>query len=249
MMIQHNVLNRMTLRLTQASLMLGIVASPALADEEEHGHFDISPTVENGKIVSNGYSDDDGDFLAGERVFGYELGEGGIPGNETFAGDPGINVRPGAGWAGLPGLKITGPLTYWNGSGYDPVSDPDTFLKISFGAPERFVTGTSGTLADIFIDSTHEHFNALLNDTSGNPLDTTTDPATGIYQFEAQIVSTDGSLAASDTIWINFNYGAPEPDHEAALEYTETVLAPEPSSALALLAGAGLIAARRRRRG
>ncbi|MBX2853228.1 MAG: PEP-CTERM sorting domain-containing protein [Phycisphaeraceae bacterium] len=246
MMIQNIVLNRKTLRLIQASLMLGIAASPALA-EEEHGHFDISPTVEGGKIVSNGYSDDDGDFLAGERVFGYELGEGGIPGNETFAGDPGINVQPGAGWLGLPGLKITGPLTLWDGAGYAPVADPDTSLKISFGAPERFVTGTSGAQADIFIGSTHDHFSALLNDTSGDPLDGTTDPATGIYQFEAQIVSTDGSLTPSDTIWINFNYGAEESVHEAALEYTETVLVPEPSSALALLAGAGLLAARRRR--
>lgn len=241
-----------------AAAIVALLTAVAATADEEHAHADISPTVDSGEIITNGFVDGDGDFLIGQRVFAYELGENAAPGNESFAGDPGVNIQPGSGFSGLPGLRIVGPLTYWDADpggdatfdvsdvSFATVTDPAVFLRISFGAQQRDITGTTGTLADIFLKSTHEHFNALLTDTSGAHLDSVTDPPAGIYQFEAQVVSTDGSLTPSESISINFNYGADEEAHEASIQWTEQNLVPEPGS-LALLALGALATCRRRK--
>lgn len=257
---KRNEINKMLQRrLWTAAVLTGLVL-PATG-EEEHGHFDISPTTADGKIISNSYSDLESAFLPGERVFGYEIGEGTTGINDSlggFVGDPGINAILAQGWGsgdGNPGLRIIGPLTIWvdQTTGYVPVADSAVFLRLNFGpssisSSNRDVYGSTGTLADLFLTSTHAHYNVTINDTSGDRLDATTDPAVGVYQVEAQIVSTNTSLQASDPIFLNFNYWADEAIHEAALEYTQSILVPEPGSAVALLLGAGLIASRRRRK-
>lgn len=244
-------------KLMAAALMMGLAAPAAFAEEEhEHEHFDISPSVSGGQIFSNGWSDDHSEFEPGERVFGYEIGEG-FPSindaNGGFVNDPGINARVEEGWLqgthGVPGIRIIGPLMQWvdETTGYQ-LADADTTLEFSFGASSVTATSTSGVLADIFIGSTHAHYNVIIGDTSGNRLDTITDPAVGIYQVEAVIINSLGGLTESESIFLNFNYWDDEEEHGHALEYTEEVLVPEPGSAFALLAGAGLLAIRRRRK-
>ena len=232
------------------------VAAAASADEL-HEHVDISPYIVDGQIVTGGYDHASGSAeLEVRRVYGVELGEDGLPGNESYANDPGINAVAGSGFGGsiLPGLRILGPLSYWDGRGAAvtfTAPAADTQLQLSFGpAQVRTATGTSGTLDPIMLSSTHGHISSLLTDSSGTFNDGITDPAEGIYLLEAQVVASSGSIEASDPIFLVYNFGgeAFETAHEAAIDYAAQTLVPEPTSALLLAAVGGMLLRPGRRR-
>ncbi|MEM6260171.1 MAG: PEP-CTERM sorting domain-containing protein [Planctomycetota bacterium] len=90
----------------------------------------------------------------------------------------------------------------------------------------------------------HRHYVfALYSDilSNGNLVE----PATGVYVLELDVVTEEPGISDSDPIFIVFGVNA---DPDDAIEFVEANVVPEPTSALALLAGAGLIATRRCRR-
>jgi hypothetical protein len=98
-------------------------------------------------------------------------------------------------------------------------------LRWSFGAASVTINGTSPPQNGFTIGlvgtggSIHRHLNALLM----GP-DTSTDPADGIYFTNLRLLSSDGSIAPSSSLYIIYNNGAPEPAFQAALQYLTSPL-------------------------
>lgn len=216
-------------------------------EHEEHGHLDLSPTIVDGQIISNGFSDEDAEFVAGESVFGLEFGE--IPSQPTFVGDPGFNIRSESGFAegSQVGFRFGKPLLFWDGSAEPAFTTPvdaETIL-LSFGAGSSTVSGSTGSLPDFFFGpaaddsgAMHFHINSLLTNAGSSP-------AAGIYLLEAQIIDTAGNTP-SDPVFLVYNLGLDEELHEESLEYIEANLVPEPASAMLVAAGTTLLVRRRR---
>src|SRR5262249_1184858 len=110
----------------------GFVAIAAVfAATRARADFDVSPTVVNQQVVTNGFDDDTSVFQAKMRVFNYSFQED--PGDPFFTQDPGFNALANNGLPGT-GTDINGlgpntgsgffdvlsDLQYWNGT--DPVS-------------------------------------------------------------------------------------------------------------------------------
>jgi len=242
-------------RLMFAGLMMVSLCfvSPARADEEhEHEHLDLSPSLVGGQIVSNGWSDAEGEFHPDERVFGYEFGED--EGDPFFAGDPGFNVRPGSGFneGSQMGFHLLATLLYWDGAdeGNIVFTAPaaGTSITYNFGNPslDRVVTDATFDAADRFLGSlidgsgsTHFHINSFIAGPGGD------DPADGIYLVQMAILNSQVA-SLSEPVWIVYNLGLDENLHGAAMEYVETTFVPEPA-ALMLLAIGGAAALLRRR--
>ena len=55
-------------------------------------HADVSPYIQNSKIVTGAWQDGPGTFTPSARTFGYDFGED--PLDPYFIADPGINARP-----------------------------------------------------------------------------------------------------------------------------------------------------------
>lgn len=236
------------------------ILTPSSASAQEEAHLDFSPNLQNGQIISNGWNDDadvsmgDQAFFPGVRVFGYEFGE--VPGVPYFANDPGINVRDGSGFTpgSQVGFRLLNTLGYWDGSGSVAFTAPTSSESIAFTfGPTSLATldGSGFDSADAFfgpvVDSeggAHFHINTELLGSDG---DDDPAPAAGIYLIEMALLNSALPDAASDPVFVLFNNGLDEELHEASIEYAETTLVPEPTSAV-LLAGLGGLALIRRRR-
>lgn len=251
------------------ALMLTALAMPAIADEE-HAHVDALLAVDpGGKLVTGGYSFDEGEVEnVNTRVYEAEFEQ--VPSTNIWTTDePGFNAVSSsvgglpAGYSTLPGstaVSFTGKafdiggttanLWHWDGIGavnFAPVSSP-TELEISKAPSAVFssiLNGSASDVAGFTIETTnsegflHKHVDFTISNTDASS------PADGFYLWSLTISA--GALE-SDPIYFVHGLGAhTEVQHEAAAEFIENTIVPEPSSAL-LLAGAGLLAARRRRR-
>lgn len=262
-------MKRICLISTFAIATMGLGATAAMADV----HFDISPQLVNGQIVTNGVTHSSTEnpwtgeaaaaakyYQPAMRVYGYELGEDPLFPTET--NDPGINNEAGTyvlesgSTISLTGtdlplgsvlsFTILSDLQYWNGAGFEAVPDAES-LTITYGSTREAGAGT-GVLSPLpvktFTSSStiHLHLEAELLGNGG----TFTDPLAGIYMFQARLDSSDASVASSLPIWIVYNFGMDEDDHEAAIDYVNANLVPEPASLMLL--GLGGVALLRRRR-
>jgi hypothetical protein len=231
-------------------MLSGLPVLPVLGQ-----HADISPRVESGRIVTDGFDDATSSVLPGLRVFGYDFQED--PLDPYFAGDPGFNATAGSGlpegqnlvFNVLSGPAVSGTpgnLGYWNGTGdvsLGAVPNGET-LRLNFGAQNRVVDASTAEVAGFSLGTIgaggtlHRHLNSFLERAGG------ANPADGIYVFAMEL--TAQGVGDSAPFWIVFNNGLSEGQHDAAIEYVEANLVPEPGVLGALLM-LGVMGVRRRK--
>ncbi|MDX1963201.1 MAG: PEP-CTERM sorting domain-containing protein [Pirellulales bacterium] len=246
-------------------LVVGLLASGWLAGSLNAfaQHPDVIPYGLNGKIVTGSHDDVLGTDVLEQLVYGYDFGED--PTDPYIIGDPGFNnggfavgVFPNDGL--LPtfstlAFDVVTQLFYWDGTGsvnFGP-APANVLLGLNRGSNTGFVDGAgnqTGTWPTIqptgAAGRVHEHLDSELHFTDG------TNPAApnapdGIYYIGMQLkliptVNSNGTLLNSDPIYIVYNNGLSEEIHEAAEEWIQTNVVPEPGTwsliALATVAGA-----------
>lgn len=179
-----------------------------------------------------------------QRVFGAELGEH-DPGQPFMTEDPGFLSEDGAfpgGSGQWLGFNVLAGLAFWNGSGFSGVPSSET-LQLTVGSQSVIVAGGAVSGFDFAqigpSGGLHQHMTFELLGSDGNPIPGDgVEPSPGVYLLELELTTTIGSVASSAPIWIVFNNGDSEENHEAAVAWAERNLVPEPTSALLLPAGA-----------
>ena len=199
-------------------------AIPSIASAQ--GSFviehDVQPRVVDNRIETDAVPHGGGSPVPDVQYFGYEFGED--PKDPFFLADPGFDAEPGS---GLPGgsvlsFSVDRHLAYWNGAARVSFTTPPggETLRLNFGLSEVTVGGTSAPQPGFAIGtvapdgSLHRHLNSFLQGPGGGGT-----PATGVYFTNIRLVSSAGSVAPSDSLYMIFNNGAPEAQYEAALEY------------------------------
>jgi len=219
-------------------LIVASLAPLALAHEG-----DIAITNINNKVVT-GLGDHSlypNSFEFPERVFAGELAE---QGGLVFTDEPGWlgpfdNVGQGFAPGTSLGFNIRSALRAWNG---------DDFLSGPASQRMRLYDSGPGTnqvltpLIDVIVPGFAVVSDAGVHQQGGfdeHPFYELTTNSPGIYLLELEIWASDTSIAASDPIWLVFNWDSSELEHEQAIEWTEANLVPTPTSAcLVLLWGA-----------
>lgn len=235
--MHHADLTRMAVVLAVAGL-----ASPVLA----HGEGDIGLLLQGNRIVTAVADDEAGTFAdIGERVFAGE-----IDFVSNVGDDPGFFTTDGAGIPGgfsafSPGKTISyqtnGAIMEWDGSTF--VSTSNQLRQIVIPGVIEILSPTDGSVVPGFEYSYNggefdEHPDYAMLD----------DSARGIFLWKIAFNATDefGDLiASSDEVWVVFDFGLGEFEHELALEWAEKNI-PSPGVLVPLAIG-GLAAARRRR--
>jgi hypothetical protein len=219
-------------------------------------HVDVRAYVQNARIAV-GSSELVGSTVVPlsdeQRVFGTELGED-DPGQPFMTEDPGFLSEDGAfpgGSGQWLGFNARAGLAVWNGSGFagTPASES---LQITVGSQSVNVAGGAVPGFNFAqIDSgggLHQHMTFELLGADGNPIPGDgVEPTTGVYMLELELTTTMSGIAASLPVWMVYNNGDTEENHDAAIEWVESNLVPEPVSALMLSAGAILVFRRRPR--
>lgn len=213
---------------TIASISLAL---PAFAHEG-----DIAIANFGGLLVTGVGSDEQGapppEFP--ERVFASELDE---QAGFVFIDEPGFLGPFGDGFDQGTALSfnLRAALREWNGGDFLTISDQT--MRVSKGNLEVITPDTDQIVPgftlidDMSIDFDDHPFYELLS------------PQEGIYLLELELLA-DG-FPTSDPIWISFNFGLDEAEHEASIEWVVDNLVPAPSTMLVL---APLALAPRRRR-
>jgi len=229
--------------------------------EEIHGHFDVVPYADGGKIMTGGRDDSTLATVTELRVFGLEFGE--EPSDPYYIGDPGFNN--GAFAIGVfpnNGLLPTGQtlrfdlitnLQFWDGSGEVNFSaaPADVDLGLIRGSFSTYVSGTGATGTPPTIGSTgasgrmHVHLGSELRYQGSSDAAAPNAPE-GLYLI-GMTLNLDG-LEDSEPIYFVYNNALGEELHELGMEWVETNLVPEPQTWLLTgTALVGLMAVGRRR--
>jgi hypothetical protein len=225
------------------------VAPAAVAD------FDVSPGAAAGRVTTNAYEDATQTFVPDVRVFHYAFDD---PGNPFFTQDPGFHPLAGS---GLPtGTTLTAsvnaPLTYWGGAGavaFGALPQGET-LRLQKGTPSLTVgaSAPAGALTISTVDASgefDEHLESTLIGSGG-------DPTPGLYLTSIVLHGSTAGAGDSLPLYLIYNNGLDDAAETAAVLAVRDAFAPgsnlagvpEPGGlAIGMLAGAGLLARRRRR--
>lgn len=229
---------------------LAISGSSALAHSGGQHHGDIGILVENGRLIVGLLKEHDGHehLDTSVKVFESEMDELEVGPFRFFTStNPGFDFEDGILPGGsLFGFNILQPLKFWTGSGFLPASG-ETMTIVHSGS------GMEATTADgpvsgfkLAVDDEggfHGHFTFFLNPASGQGK-----PVPGIYLLHLYLYSDALGEGMGDAFAIVFNWDSSEESHEAAIDYANANVVPEPSSMIALAAGALSLAVVRRRR-
>lgn len=240
-----------SLFLTFASL--AFLVARAAADD-----FDVRPIVVDGRITTNGFSDAFGDINLGQRVFVYDFQQD--PGDPFFTSDPGFNAASGSGLPAGSQVKFNVPsaadfglpanLSYWDGSAspsFGSVPAGESLLW-NLGSNNLGVGDSLGFQAGFLLQvvsstgAMHKHLGAFLNGSGGN------DPANGIYLIPIELTDSDPSITKSKPFFILYNNGLSEAQADAAANYVQTHVIPEPSAFMLAAYGVATVALAWRKR-
>lgn len=208
-------------------------------------HDDVVPYEFAGKVVTGGHDDVLVTDNVVQHVFGYDFGED--PMDPYFVNDPGFNnggfaigVYPNDGL--LPanftlGFNVLTNLQYWDGTGGVLFAAAPAGVELGLNRGSNTVlvsgTGTSGTAPSISSTGAggrvHEHINSLLNSSDGINPDPPNAPD-GIYLVGLELKLPGSGLLNSDPIYFVYNNALDEEIHDAAIDWVQATLVPEPSS-------------------
>lgn len=241
------------------TLMFSLALLPLLVFASAAGaHEDLVPYELNGKIVTGGHDDVFASNTIERRVFGFDFGE--EPSDPYFIGDPGFNngafaigVFPNNGL--LPAsqtlrFSVLSNLQYWDGTGAVTFSPAPLGVELGLnrGAFTVYTSGTGQSGTAPTIGSTgasgrlHVHLGSLLSTTTDG-----TDPAApnapdGVYALSFKLSMPGSGVADSDSLWLVFNNGVSEEQHDSAIEFIEQTLVPEPSAWMLMATSLGALA-------
>lgn len=230
-----------------AALVAPLLAAPAALAHEG----DIGLVFQNNRLTTGIVEDLPGGgevVLPGQRVFAAEFG---LLAGDVYADEPGLFASP------LAPLPASTPLAFtilsavrsWdfaNGTFNGPASASPITLEFLAGALSA-TTPAADAVVPGFAFSTgatgafDEHYDFFLEAPAGAAA-----PAPGIYLLELSLSLAGLPGSESAPVYLVFNFGADEAEHDAAVEWTEANrVVPSPGAA-ALLALAGLALRRRR---
>ncbi len=230
-------------------LVIGPVVALTASARAQHSDVLIEVSGDNRLVTGN----ENAGFVP-SRVFGAEFGE--VPLDPYFAAEPGFEIEDNNPWftgGDTFGFNVTADLLAWTGAGFGPVPDSET-LTLEKGSQFRTIgtgTGIVGGFTFAVADALggiHEDLNFLLNGSDGNNLPGDgEEPDPGIYLLEWELTTSAAGITTSLPFWLVFNNGQDESVHDAAIEWVEHNLVPEPAGALLLLTGGAFALTRRRR--
>jgi len=231
------------------SLFAITAALMALSTSVAQAHFDVTLGTSGGKLITGGqdHTTDPATVVSNLRVYGYDFGEDAS--DPYTISDPGFGAASGSGVAsGNLIFVVTSNLLYWDGASASVTFTPaasDISLTIYKATMTSSVTvtgtGSTGSVTLGSISSTgyiHTHSISTISSS-----DDTVD--TGVYAVQGYLKAADGTT--SDPIWIVYNNGLTEEQHDSAMSYLETTLVPEPAALTTLGIGALALLSRRKR--
>ena len=199
--------------------------------------MDVHVTFDGGVITTGGIDVDDLSITPGQRVFEGELG--------AFPAPPGFGDEPGFFADSLPagasvGFDVIDGLRKWNGSDFGDLAAET--LTLAKGLSSMAAPNAAGGFAPGFVIATADGSGGF-DDHPEYAL--APGASAGIYLLTLSLWTDAPGIGDSAPIWIVFNNGLDEADHEAAAAWVEANLVPAPG--LGVLACAGLATLRRRR--
>lgn len=238
--------------LSYAAALTAMVALSPFAS----AHFDAIPYLDGNTIRFNGVDDLTGETASNVRVFGYDFGEN--VEDPYNIGDPGFNTQGASAFTAGSTLRLagTGTLQYWDGTGEVHFTSAPTDVTLALASsPTRAMTFSSSSVtytpagaATLTVGTfasnggLHVHLGSSIF-SDGDQLPDSV--AQGIYAI--QVIATTSIGQVGDPIWIVFNNGLSEEQHDAAMGAIESTLVPEPAALTTLAVGSLALLARRRR--
>lgn len=230
----------------RAKVWIGLIGMGSLAGAAAgHGEGDIGLLWNGSSIITAVANDEDGSFAhLGEFVFAADLTDvgGGLIGGDApgfFTTDGPTNPVGAFDVGTVLSYQTMGALRAWNGSDFSAIAGP----RLAQDAQGQTILTP---LTDTVVDGFGWTYTGGAFD--NHPDYALIDPEVGIFLWEIRFTATAASGAELDTtesVFVVFNNGLSELEHEAAIEWVETNL-PAPG-ALALLGMGGALAARQRR--